>query len=74
MNLWDIPHSRTSDPLSSYVAGDRHHLSGEIYCPRCGTKGKGEDVNYATTTPLTPHPASEQLAPSPHRPRRYTAA
>jgi predicted HTH transcriptional regulator len=29
MNLWDIPHSRTSDPLSSYVAGDRHHLSGK---------------------------------------------
>ena len=29
MNLWDIPHSRTSDPLSSFKAGDRHHLSGK---------------------------------------------
>jgi len=27
--LFDLPHSRTSDPLSSYVAGDRHHLSGK---------------------------------------------
>jgi Mn-dependent DtxR family transcriptional regulator len=29
MNLWDLPHSKRNDPLSSYVAGDRHHLSGK---------------------------------------------
>ena len=27
--LFDLPHSRTSDPLSSFKAGDRHHLSGK---------------------------------------------